>query len=126
MPLKSITEEEGWITLDTKSGIYDLLKLQDGVLADLVEDEDIPVGKIGQMRLVLGSDNEVMVDSVYFDLATPSAQQSGLKFNLNQEFKAKTEYDILIDFDAEKSIVIQGNGSYSLKPNIKVISVDKR
>ncbi|MNJ81020.1 hypothetical protein D3C77_796330 [compost metagenome] len=65
-----------------------------------------------------------MVDSTYYPLATPSAQQSGLKINLKSDFAPNQVYEVLLDFDAENSIVTQGNGSYSLKPVIKVLSIN--
>lgn len=116
-------ETEGWIELETNSGMYNLLELQNGVTADLVVDQEFPEGEISQMRLILGSNNNVMVDSTTFILETPSAENTGLKMNVNHEFEANAEYEILFDFDAGKSIVIQGNGTYSLKPVLKVEAV---
>ena len=116
---------EGWIELDANPGIYDLLKLQNDISATISDQTSFPNGKIGQMRLILGSANTIMVDSVIYPLATPSAEQSGLKFKLDHEFKAKTDYELIIDFDVEKSIVEKGNGGYSLKPNIKVKAINE-
>ncbi|MBU2019870.1 MAG: DUF4382 domain-containing protein, partial [Bacteroidetes bacterium] len=98
----------------------DLLELQNDVSVVLNDQVAIPPGKINQMRMILGSNNTIMVDSVLYSLATPSAEQTGLKFNLNHDFKAKTDYEFIIDFEVFSSIVEKGNGSYSLKPVIKV------
>jgi len=113
----------GWVNLPTVAGVYDLLTLQNDVSATLVDVGTLPSGHINQFRLVLGANNTVMVDSVYYPLATPSAQQSGLKINLNADFVPDQLYQLIIDFDAQESIVIQGNGSYSLKPVIKVLAI---
>lgn len=115
---------QGWVQLPTNAGIYDLLTLQNDVSATLVNTGVFPSGKLNQLRLVLGNQNTVMVDSVSYPLATPSAQQSGLKINLNSEFAPNQAYQVLLDFDAQNSIVTQGNGNYSLKPVIKVLSID--
>lgn len=117
-------EGAGWIDLPTNSGVYDLLTLQNDVSATLVNIGELPAGKLNQFRLVLGNSNFVMVDSVYYPLATPSAQQSGLKMNLKADLQPNTNYEIVVDFDAEQSIVAQGNGSYSLKPVLKVVSLN--
>lgn len=114
----------GWIDLPTNTGVYDLLTLQNDVSATLVNVGELPAGKLNQFRLVLGDNNFVMVDSVYYPLATPSAQQSGLKMNLKAELIPNTNYEVVVDFDAEQSIVTQGNGSYSLKPVLKVVSLN--
>ena len=114
---------QGWVDLPTNAGIYDLLTLQNDVSATLVDVGVLPSGHLNQFRMILGDDNTVMVDSVYYPLSTPSAQQSGLKINLDTDFAPNTQYELLLDFDAHNSIVTQGNGSYSLKPVIKVMAI---
>jgi hypothetical protein len=117
----SDTEDEGgWQELSLKTtGQIDLLKLTDGNSIWLTE-EELPVGNIAQMRMILGPDNQIVVDGETLDLETPSAQQSGLKFNIHANIEEGKTYKLYIDFDAEKSIVAKGNGSYSLKPVITV------
>lgn len=117
-------EGAGWIDLPTNSGVYDLLTLQNDVSATLVNMGELPSGKLNQFRLILGNNNYVMVDSVYYPLATPSAQQSGLKINLKADLVPNQLYEVVVDFDAEQSIVTQGTGSYSLKPVLKVVSLN--
>lgn len=104
-----------------RPGIYNLLDFRNGLDTLLVR-ADLPPGKVGQIRLVLGSDNSVVVNGVTEPLNTPSAQQSGLKLNLQEEFVAGGVYDVWIDFDAGKSIVETGNGKYNLKPVIRAYS----
>ncbi len=100
------------------TGVYDLLELTGGVSVLLVDGE-IPAGDVSQIRLVLGEDNSIVVNGETFPLATPSAQQSGLKIQLNQTLEEDVFYEYILDFDVDKSIVVQGNGNYSLKPTIK-------
>lgn len=111
----------GWQSLaGVKKGVYNLL--------DLVNDKDtllasaeIPTGKIHQLRLLLGTGNSVEVDGQSYALQTPSAQQSGLKLNIQQEVKEGILYKILLDFDAGKSVIKTGNGKYLLKPVIRTM-----
>ncbi|PHS02308.1 MAG: carbohydrate-binding protein [Leeuwenhoekiella sp.] len=103
--------------------IYDLLELTGGTYA-LLADEDIPAGAISQIRLILGSDNTVVVDGETYPLQTPSAQQSGLKVQFNQTLEAGVFYTVVLDFDVDKSIVTQGNGGYSLKPVIRATAIE--
>lgn len=112
-------ENEGWVTLDTEAGIYNLLELTGGV-SQLLADEEIAPGYAGQIRLVLGNDNTIVVNGEEFPLATPSAQQSGLKLNINEELEPGEEYLYILDFDVDESIVTQGNGGYTLKPVIRL------
>lgn len=117
-------ETAGWIDLPTVAGVYDLLTLQNDVSVTLVDVGNLPAGKINQLRLVLGSNNTIMVDSLVYPLSTPSAQMSGLKINLNHQFFPNQLYQLVLDFEAGTSIVEQGNGEYSLKPVIKVASIN--
>jgi len=116
--------DNGWISIGDKTQvgegkIYDLLKLTGGTNI-MLTDSLIPSGSLGQIRLVLGDENTVVVDGKSFNLTTPSAQQSGLKLQVNQTLTAGTTYEFLLDFDVNKSIVTTGNSSYILKPVIRV------
>jgi hypothetical protein len=86
----------------------------------LLGTEDFPEGNIDQIRLILGQDNYLIKDGKRFDLKTPSAQQSGLKIKVNQEIEAGNSYNLIIDFDVAKSIVVAGNsGNIILKPVLR-------
>jgi hypothetical protein len=110
--------EGSWPSLEVNKGVYNLLDFRNG-MDTLLASIELPAGNISQMRLILGSNNKVMVDSVLYDLKTPSAQQSGLKFNIHANLKAGILYNLWIDFDAARSIVHKGNAQYSLKPVIR-------
>ncbi|MBK5719528.1 DUF4382 domain-containing protein [Dysgonomonas sp. Marseille-P4677] len=109
-----------WIELNLlKTGIYNLLELQNGVDV-LLANEDVPIGKISQIRLILGNEgNSVVKDGQRYELETPSAQQSGLKLNLHDELVSNIVYRLWIDFDATRSIVETGSGKFQLKPVIR-------
>lgn len=109
----------------------DLLTLTNGVLSELGQTA-LPTGRYTQMRLVLASNTGAnpLANSVKptggadVALTTPSAQQSGLKLNVNMDIAADQVADFAIDFDACKSIVKRGNsGQYNLKPVVAVIPV---
>lgn len=111
---------DGWVSVgDVQTGVYDLLELTGGV-SQLLADTEVPAGYVSQMRLILGSENTVVVDGVEQPLNTPSAQQSGLKLQLNQDFEEGENYAFLLDFDVDKSVVATGNGSFNLKPVIRL------
>lgn len=110
----------GWTTLDVESGVYNILELTNG-LDTLLASTELPAGRISQIRLILGDNNSVKVNGVIKPLSTPSAQQSGLKLNLQAELSEGITYTITLDFDAARSIVRRGNGSYSLKPVIRAL-----
>lgn len=118
--------EEGWVSLSgVQPGIYDLLTLTGGV-TQLLANSELEAGTLGQIRLILGSDNSVVLnDGTEAPLSTPSAQQSGLKLQVNQELQAGMEYEYLLDFDVDQSIVSAGaTGGYILKPVIRLVNLE--
>jgi hypothetical protein len=117
----SSTDDQGWVSMgNTSPGIYDLLDLTGGISVTLA-DSTMPSGYLGQIRLLLGDRNTVVVDGVEYPLNTPSAQQSGLKLQINQTLVEGVTYDFLLDFDVEHSVVkAGGSGNYNLHPVIKV------
>lgn len=109
--------------LNTKSGVYDLLTLTGGEFVELVTDE-IPSGQLSQMRLILGSENTVVLDGGQeVGLKTPSAQQTGLKLNVNYDLQPGVSYEFIMDFNVDKSTVIMGMSEYILKPVIQITTV---
>ena len=105
----------------TRPGIYNILNFKNGLDTLLVK-SDIPSGKISQIRLLLGSNNSVVVSGVSYPVDAPSTQESGLKLNLDATLVANQAHDFWLDFDAGKSIVVTGNNTYKLKPVIRAYS----
>jgi len=109
----------GWQTISLlHPGVYNLLAFRNG-MDTILASADIPSGRLSQMRLILGSNNSVVIDGKTYDLKTPSAQQSGLKFNIHATLTDGIVYRLWIDFDASRSIVSTGSGKYILKPVIR-------
>jgi hypothetical protein len=112
----------GWVSLAIRPGIYDLLMLSNGK-DTLLANGQIAVGNVSQVRLILApTGNSVMVNGTLYPLETPSAQQSGLKINVNNTLVAGITYMLTLDFDAGQSVVQTGNGSYILKPVIRAVA----
>lgn len=111
--------DSGWISLPlNRKGVYNLLDFKNG-LDTLLTSSELPAGIISQIRLVLGTNNSVTVDGMSHPLTTPSSQQSGLKLNIHATLIAGIEYKLWLDFDAGRSIVLNGNNNYILKPVIR-------
>ena len=109
---------KGWVNLKTNQGIYNLLRLQNGV-DTLLAAGDLPTGYVKEIRFVLGTNNRV-VDSlgVSYPLTIPSGGQSGLKIKVNKNLRASIE-TLVIDFDTDLSIKKEVSG-YKLRPVLKV------
>jgi len=106
--------------LNVNAGIYNLLDFSNGV-DTMIATGTLEVTTVNQIRLILGTNNSVVVNGVSHPLSTPSADQSGLKLQVHQILEAGVLYSVLLDFDANKSIVAEGNGGYKLKPVIRTV-----
>ena len=111
-------DDNGWMNLDTHAGIYDLLKLQNGIDTVLAFGP-VPSGRIREFRFVLGNDNSIMIDNTLYPLTIPSGSSSGLKIKLDKQLHTGSD-SLLIDFDAALSILQTGTGEYKLKPVLKI------
>lgn len=108
------------VALNVIPGIYNLLEFSNGTTA-LIATDTLESSNVEQIRLILGPDNSVIVNNVSYPLSTPSAEQTGLKLQVHQTLQNGILYNVLLDFDANQSIVVEGNGSYKLKPVIRTI-----
>jgi len=138
-------EESGWLPAFTVNQTFDLLELQNGVIADLGLVE-LEAGEYDQIRLILDSEsiaphpfaNYVVIQGEveeeyiigqeqgdYYttqELKVPSGLQTGLKIVHGFTIEVSGYTELILDFDAKKSIVQAGkSGMWLLKPTIKVL-----
>ena len=125
----------GWtdITL-TPARKINLLNLNDptqpNFALESLGEAPLEAGHYTQLRLVLVPNsggppfaNSVVLSGQSTEIAvdTPSAIHSGIKLIHQFNVASGQRVDLLLDFDACKSIVTHKNGTYKLKPVIKVI-----
>lgn len=112
---------QSWTKLDVKPCTVDLLHFSNGKDSLLSNVEFNAGTKVQQIRLILGDNNTLVLNNgTTVSLKTPSGQTSGLKLDVQSVAQLTSGYKIIIDFDASRSIVKQGNsGSYLLKPVIR-------
>jgi hypothetical protein len=114
--------DTGWKSLTiSRKGVYNILDFKNG-LDTILGTTSLPAGNVSQIRLVLGSNNQVVYKGVRSNMTTPSSQQSGLKLLINASLLAGVDYVYWIDFDASKSIIHTGANNFILKPVIKVFT----
>jgi hypothetical protein len=111
-------DSSGWTSLATNAAIYNLLGLQNGV-DTLLAVGVVPTDTLKEIRLILGSNNTIMVDNVVYPLTIPSGSESGLKIKVGKKLNGTLD-SLVIDFDAALSIHQTGNGTYMLKPVLKI------
>jgi hypothetical protein len=110
---------EIWDTLDIHAGVYDLLTLRNG-LDTLLASGFVLNGKIERIKITLGTNNSVMVDSVVHPLHL-LGNQNFVYINIHREHLdsiSSNNFQLFLDFDLAHSIRII-NGDYWLKPVLK-------
>lgn len=126
--------DAGWSELAIAPQRIDLLNLTNGVLQELGS-LPLPAGHYQQIRLVLADNpsnptpanplaNAIVKSGSTSEIAltTPSGQQSGFKLKANFDVTGGQVADMVLDFDACKSVVQAGNsGNYNIKPVVAVI-----
>lgn len=124
--------DAGWQSIPVDPPLtIDLLDYTNGALLELGQTL-VPQGRYTKLRLVLSANTGALADrnwivlssapGVKVPLKTPSGQQSGLKINTSLDVQAGGLTDVVIDFDACKSVVMAGNsGQYLLKPVLRTL-----
>ena len=110
-------DSTGWVSLETKDTIYNLLGLQNG-LDTLIAQETFPANTVREIRLILGENNTIKANGQVYHLTIPSGSESGLKIKVNKKLSATIE-TVVLDFDAGASVTQEQDG-YKLRPVIRV------
>lgn len=114
-------ETTGWVALNVTKGVYNLLHLSNGV-DTLLGTADLPSGRLSQVRLVLGTNNTIKIGGEVKPLITPNKFQFLLKVLVQTQMSPGGKYALKLDFDAARSIKDNGDGTYTLKPVIRLVT----
>ncbi|GGB04962.1 DUF4382 domain-containing protein [Puia dinghuensis] len=114
-----------WDTLNIKAGVYDLLALRNGV-DTLLATGVFPTGKIVKIKITIGSDNTVYIDSTnHFTLHFPGSDSTHtFTINVRREDVddlSDNDFKMWIDFNVDRSIFF-GDGEFFLEPFLQVFN----
>ncbi|MFO7614429.1 MAG: DUF4382 domain-containing protein [Bacteroidales bacterium] len=111
----------GWVQYPVVNpGVYNLLDFTNGNTLLLIGNTTVAPGVMKELRLILGTNNSVVVNGISYELKTPSGQTSGYKIKMNQQLlELGGLYHLVLDFDVSKSVHPTGNDKYILKPVIR-------
>jgi Domain of unknown function (DUF4382) len=110
----------GWFVINDSTRCFDLLQLRNGATA-VLGDSMLSAGHYTQIRLIITDGSYVVDNGLRFDLTIPSGYQTGFKLTHEFTIDPGVEYELLLDFDVNSSIIITGNGLYKLKPTCRII-----
>lgn len=110
-----------WQDLNVSAGVYDILKLRNGV-DTLLANKTVINGKVRLIKIEFGTNNSVVVDSVSYPLNIPVNAEGYVLIKLKgheMEEYLPRKHRLWLDFDLGRSIVKERNGVYYLKPFFK-------
>lgn len=126
-----------WFSVSTPNlpKTFNLYDLTNGVREE-IGIADLAVGSYTQMRLMIGTspDDGINIlseahpyanyvidsDGNYQELKIPSGVQSGYKIVHGFTISAEQTTELILDFLADKSVVVGGNGDWHIQPTVKV------
>lgn len=116
----SATQEGEWKKLDFPGNHYDILKLMNGKMVQIV-DQYLPAGtELQQIKLLFGSDNRMVVitDSIKtIPLKLPPGLEDGLVIDaMKMQLQQNIISSMVIDLNASLSVFKAADGSYILNP----------
>ncbi len=123
-------DQKARVITGEETGLVDLLELKDNFLLP-ISNLDIGDGiEITHIRLMLKPEGHHVVfnNQSTCPMKTPSGQTSGVKIKLKEPLIIEEgySYSLVLDFDANKSVVVAGNsGKCNLKPVIRIESLTR-
>ena len=126
-----------WFSVSTPNlpKTFNLYDLTNGVREE-IGIADLAVGSYTQMRLMIGTkpDDGINIlseahpyanyvidsDGNYQELKIPSGVQSGYKIVHGFTISANQTTELILDFLADKSVIVGGNGKWHIQPTVKV------
>lgn len=113
--------DSGWRIIAEQPTLINLLELTNGNV-EVLGEAKLDAGHYNRMKLVLGDQNELIIDGESHRLATPGGRQPGLILRIDAEIEPGKTLAYLLDVDASRSVVPAGDtGGYILNPVIKTV-----
>lgn len=107
---------ELWQTLTVTPGVYDLLKFRNGI-DTLLAQGLLPKGKIKAVRITLGTNNSVVIDSVTYPL---NLKNNKVVIKIGHAVEVGNgQFKLNLDFDLGSSVIRIRDNQFELRPCIK-------
>jgi hypothetical protein len=114
----------GWVTLNTAAGIYDLMQLRNNKEVHLVNNFEVPSGSTDSIKLNLGNNNSLYEQGVAHKMIISKDNQN-CRIRCITNLKPNNGLTIVLDLDAEKSISTMGNNDFYFTPVLMIKSISQ-
>lgn len=115
----SVTGSNGTtVSLNIHKGVYNLLQFSNGLDTLIAWTNNLNIGTIESVHITLGPNNSIVLNGVTYPILVPMGEDAGLTLAVHQTMQGANTV-LLIDFDANQSIVEEGNGHFHCRPVIR-------
>ncbi len=105
-----------WTSLNNNSFSVDLLSLTNGYYVIIGQQSGLPDGTYDQLRLMLGSGNQVWVNAKQYNLAADTT--TAVDIPINSQINAQNNSVVMLDFNVAKSVQMSKDSTFNLTPAI--------
>jgi hypothetical protein len=109
------TEKHGWVTMPVLPRTINILELRD--TSTLLVAAEMPVDKIDQAQLILGTTNTITIHGVTYHITINVEDERLLTVAVNDKVSPDGTLVIILDLDAEQSILME-NGQFWLQAHL--------
>jgi hypothetical protein len=109
-----------WVELQTNAGIYDVMRLNNGLDA-LIASGEFPSGPFRNVRLDLGDKCSVVAGGVTYPLEVPG---NCINVKVREQLDNGEDCTLLLDVDLQKSVVYT-NDKYVLRPVVHTTNLEE-
>jgi hypothetical protein len=111
-----------WHVVTSTPQTINLIEWNNGASVEIGRAE-MPAGECSEMRMVI-TKADVVIDGQTHVMTVSNEAQSGLRVGSDFSVQADATTDIVIDFDAARSVVetsVQGTSQFSLRPTVRAV-----
>lgn len=117
----------GWVAVPAKDNVYDLQEFHDGKYVVLGVNNKMPAGKINEIRLVIGQKNTVVkgdADGRHSYPLTVTGANHNANLRADMALQKANRLVVTVDFNAQKSVNYEGEGTYILTPALGLKDIE--
>lgn len=118
------SEQKGWVEIKGEAEVFNLLDLTNGnmaVLADVIVDADTYT----RVRIHIGSESNLVIGGSVLNMSLSAGYQGGYEMEHQIELESGSTAEILLDFDAHRSVSGSVVTGFVLQPVIRIQAIDQ-
>lgn len=115
------TEEGAWVSLNTVNmGVHDLTQITGNSVVTLVDFDEIDLGTVYGLKVVLGEDNSIVKNGITYQLSLHNNLPNEAVNLVNKDIQSNMLYEFIIEFDIDASVILNDQEAH-LSPKTSLV-----